>query len=403
MRYNRRGSDCLTMIGSRGAGDSTLVQLREVLMNRRNFLMGSSAAALGSMSPLLTSSLIGRTGAGTQDVANKSKVAVKSVEELVTRETRIAIRRGLDRLAQKQNTEGRAKGAFGNAGYSAGVAVTALSGLAFLCSGSTPFSGKYAANIRACTEFILRNCRDSGYIAEGNQARKVSNMYGHGYGMLYLSQIYGMSRRSAVEEKLANAVKLTCKIQNRLGGWRYQPVANDADLSITICQVMALRAAHSAGMQVSNEVREKTVKYVESCQNPDGSFHYTERGGRTTVALTAAGVVSFYSAGIYEGPKIDKALKWLYDHRPGKARGQVVSPMNYYYAHYYAVQAMWHAQIQHPEYWNAWYPLIRDELLGKRSANSDTWPDQKVGPEFGTAMSCIILQIPFNFVPVFSP
>ena len=30
MRYNRRGSDCLTAIGSRGAGASTLDQLREV-------------------------------------------------------------------------------------------------------------------------------------------------------------------------------------------------------------------------------------------------------------------------------------------------------------------------------------------------------------------------------------
>ena len=381
----------------------TFDQLCEVSMNRRKFLVGSSLAAAGSMSSSFASPLFAGVGIRKQDDAVGPKVTLKSVGELVTGDTRKAISRGLERLAQKQVTGGRGSGAFGTGGYAGGVAVTALSGLAFLCSGSTPVSGRYASNIRACTEFILRNCRDSGYIAENDQTRKFSNMYGHGYAMLYLSQIYGMSRRSAVEKKLATAVKMTCKIQNRLGGWRYQPVVQDADLSITICQVMALRAAHNAGMQVSNEVREKTIKYVESCQNPDGSFHYTERGGRTTVALTAAGVVSFYSAGIYEGPKIDKALKWLYDHRPGKARGQVVSPMNYYYAHYYAVQAMWHAQIQRPDYWNAWYPLIRDELLEKRSASDNTWPDQKVGPEFGTAMACIILQIPFNYVPVFAP
>jgi hypothetical protein len=77
--------------------------------------------------------------------------------------------------------------------------------------------------------------------------------------------------------------------------------------------------------------------------------------------------------------------------------------MNYYYAHYYAVQAMWHAQLQSPEYWNTWYPLIRDELLGKRNKHDGSWPDPRVGPEFGTAMSCIILQIPFNYVPVFAP
>lgn len=331
------------------------------------------------------------------------KERIKSVDELVSIKTRGVISQGLRYLASNQIGEGRSKGAFGTTGYAAGVAVTALSGLAFLCSGSTPVSGPYRANIRACTDFILRNVRESGYIAENDATKRFSNMYGHGYAMLYLSQVYGMSKRVEMEKKLANAVKMTCKIQNRLGGWRYQPVIRDADLSITICQVMALRAAHSAGFQVPNEVREKTVSYVDSCQNPDGSFHYTERGGRTTLALTAAGVVSYYSAGIYEGPKVEKALKWIFDHRPGKASGQTVSPMNYYYAHYYAVQAMWHAQLQNPHYWNTWYPLIRDELIEERRSRDGTWPDARVGPEFGTAMSCIILQIPFNYVPVFSP
>ncbi len=369
-------------------------------MNRRKFLAGSSALALGTMA---TSGASGSLLLQQDQQVDKSKEAIKSVDEMITGETRNAIEIGLERLAAKQRKEGRGKGSFGNAGYAAGVAVTALSGLAFLCSGSTPFSGKYSSNIKACTQFVLDSVRESGYISEPNGTQKFSNMYGHGYAMLYLSQIYGMSKRSSVEEKLTSAVKMTCEIQNNLGGWRYQPVKRNADLSITICQIMALRAAHNAGIEVSNEVREKTIKYVESCQNPDGSFHYTERGGRTTVALTAAGVVSFYSAGIYDGPKVSKALKWLFDHRPGKARGQVVSPMNYYYAHYYAVQAMWHAQLQSPHYWNAWYPLIREELLSKRNDADGTWPDARVGSEFGTAMSCIILQIPYNYVPVFSP
>lgn len=365
-------------------------------MDRRKFLKGTTLATLGYLGPTEATKLF-----SAEFVQENERV--KSADELVTRKTRSAISQGLRYLASNQVSQGRLKGALGSQGYAAGVAVTALAGLAFLCSGSTPVSGPFAANIKLCTDYILRNVRASGYIAENDSTRRFSNMYGHGYAMLYLSQIYGMSKRSELEEKLSSAVKLTCSIQNRLGGWRYQPVANDADLSITICQVMALRAAHSAGMQVADEVRSKTVNYVESCQNPDGSFHYTERGGRTTLALTAAGVVSYYSAGIYEGEKVEKALQWIFDHRPGKARGQTVSPMNYYYAHYYAIQAMWHAQLKNPQYWNAWYPLIRDELMNQKRSPDGTWPDQRVGSEFGTAMSCIILQIPFNYVPVFSP
>ena len=33
---------------------------------------------------------------------------------------------------------------------------------------------------------------------------------------------------------------------------------------------------------------------------------------------------------------------------------------HYFYGHYYAVQAMWQAG---SDYWDRWYPAIRDELL----------------------------------------
>jgi hypothetical protein len=64
---------------------------------------------------------------------------------------------------------------------------------------------------------------------------------------------------------------------------------------------------------------------------------------------------------------------------------------------------MWHAQQQHPDYWNAWYPAIRDELIDKKRSSNGSWPDARVGSEFGTAMATIILQIPFNYVPIFTP
>jgi len=325
---------------------------------------------------------------------------VKPVEELVTPKTVTAIERGLRFLANRQLTSGPFAGAFGTSGYASGPAVTGLAGLAFMCNGSTPFDGPYQANLRRCTEYMLKHTSDKGYItAQGNQQ---SNMYGHGYGMLYLSQVFGMDGSREVEDKLRMAVDMTCKVQNNKGGWRYQPAEQEGDLSITICQIMALRAAHDAGMFVSEEVRDKTLDYVYKSQKKDGSFQYMLRGGRVSLALTAAGVVSLYSAGIYEGEKVEKALKWIYDRKPtGRGGGPEVSPMNYYYAHYYAVQAMWHAQMQHPDYWNGWYPAIREELLGK--SRDGIWDDQRVCREFATAMCCIILQIPYNFVPVFSP
>ena len=271
-----------------------------------------------------------------------------------------------------------------------------------MCSGSSPLDGEYSSQIKQCTEYVLKNVRDTGYIAQRTEQRS-SNMYGHGCAMLFLSQVYGMGLNKRVKEELDKAIKMTCEIQNHEGGWRYQPVKRDADLSITVCQIMALRAAHSAGFEVPNEVREKTMKYVEDCQNKSGSFNYTRRGGRQTVALAAAGIVSYYSAGVYDGERVEKGLKWIFDRRPGKVDARTVSPMNYYYAHYYAVQAMWHAQLLSPHYWNEWFPAIRDELIDQKMGRDGVWQDARVGPEFATAMSCIILQIPFNYLPVFSP
>ena len=99
-------------------------------------------------------------------------------------------------------------------------------------------------------------------------------MYGHGFATLYLAEVYGMSPRDDLREKLARAVELIVRTQNAEGGWRYQPRPEDADISVTICQVMALRAARNAGLRVPRETIDRCVDYVKRSQNADGGFRY---------------------------------------------------------------------------------------------------------------------------------
>src|SRR5205823_4279568 len=72
-------------------------------------------------------------------------------------------------------------------------------------------------------------------------------MYGHGFATLFLAEVSGMVPDKAVAKQvhdtLRRAVQCILNSQNGEGGWRYQPVGRDADLSVTICQIMALRAA----------------------------------------------------------------------------------------------------------------------------------------------------------------
>ncbi len=354
--------------------------------NRRRFLAAGAAMGLGCAA--WPSKLF------AQRIDSPSE---STPDELVTEETQHAIDRGLAYLAHRQIVSGRQKGAFGTGGYSGGVAVCGLSGLAFMCGGSSPGQGPYGKNVDHCVDFLVENTADTGYI---NSPGNADNMYGHGFATLFLAEAYGMGlhtdREAKVGDALRRAVKLIIETQNDYGGWRYQPIKSDADLSITICQIMALRGARDAGIHVPDETRAKCIEYVKKSQNTDGGFRYTIGGGGSTFPLTAAGIVSLYSAGIYDGEPIEKGLAHLKRYMPGKGSGET---SYYFYAHYYAVQAMWHAG---GDNWEQWYTAIRDTLLSKQNSDG-SWTDSQVGPEFGTAMACIILQMPYNYVPVFAP
>ena len=220
-------------------------------------------------------------------------------------------------------------------------------------------------------------------------------MYEHGFATLFLAELYGMSPDDALRDKLSRAIRLIISTQNKEGGWRYEPRPADADISVTICQVMALRAAKNAGLHVPNETIERCVDYVKRCQNADGGFMYmATAGGPSRFPRSAAGVVALYSAGIYEGDEITRGLEYLNQHVP-KVEGQIADPHELY-GQYYAVQAMWHAGGKH---WDQWYPAIRDFLLAKQRPDG-AWNDP-IAAEYGTAVACIVLQMPNNYLPIF--
>ncbi len=356
-------------------------------INRRKF----NRLALGASFGAATGLALWNQPLAARD--RKASPNEKSPDELVNPAAKRAVEKGLAYLQRTQVKTGRNRGAFANASMASGVATCSLSGLAFMCGGHVPGEGKFGKSVDMCVEYILKNVRETGFI-EVRSAGVNENMYGHGFSMLFLSQAYGMTQRPEIGEKLRKAVKLTCETQNNQGGWRYQPRKSDADLSITVCQIMGLRGARDAGIDVPDEVRTKCIDYVKNSQNKNGSFRYTMQGGHTTFAMTAAGVTSLYSSGIYEGEAIEKAIKYLSKSKPsGGGQGA-----HFFYGNYYAVQAMWHAGGEH---WNTWYPAIRDNLLKKQNADG-SWQSSAAGAQYGTAMACIILQIPFNYLPVFS-
>jgi hypothetical protein len=244
--------------------------------------------------------------------------------------------------------------------------------------------------------YVMENTSPSGFIAVVS-ASTHGPMYSHGFGTLFLAEAYGMTHRPEIREKLQKAVRLIIDSQNNEGGWRYQPVKRDADISVTICQINALRAARNAGLYVPKDTVDACIGYVKKSQNADGGFRYMLQGGSTSeFPRSAAGVVALQSAGEYDSKEVRDGIAYLRHFgqapRPGRQRNN-----HYFYGQYYAAQAMW---IQGGEAWGEWYPAIREELL-RRQLSSGSWPDASVCAEYGTAMALIVLQIPNDYLPIF--
>jgi len=314
------------------------------------------------------------------------------VRNYITPKTQKAIDRGLEFLAASQHDDG----SFGSgSAYPRNVAVTALSGMAFLSAGSTPGRGRYGKHVDQAVSFIVASAKPSGYIISSDSASH-GPLYGHGFATLFLAEVYGMSRNKSVHQVLKKAVKLIVNSQNKEGGWRYYPESKDADISVTVCLVMALRAARNCGIFVPKNTIDRCIAYVKRSQNPDGGFRYqVTRKGESRFPLSAAGIVALYSSGQYKGKEIQRSLQYLLKFQP---RGDIFHyEIHYFYGHYYAVQAMWHAG---ENYWKRWYPSIRSELL-RRQLNNGSWPDTSICNEYGTAMACIVLQMPNDSVPIF--
>lgn len=306
----------------------------------------------------------------------------------LTPETVEIIQGGLKWLASQQ----RPNGAFGASDESTeSVGVTALAGMAFLSAGNVPGSGEYADVVTKALDYILGCSQQNGYLFD-SQGTSRGPMYGHGFGTMFLAELYGMSPRPDLGPKLDRAVELIIATQNKEGGWRYYPVPDEADISVTVCQVMALRAARNSGIGVPKEVIDRAVAYLKECQNSNGGFRYRRFDpAESKLARTAAAVAAMYSAGISDEPGLRRGLDFVEKELKSRHDRDY-----YFYAQYYAGQVAWQAG---GEYWETCFPILRDDLT--EQALDGHWQDRSVGDEYATAMALIVLQLPYDLVPIF--
>ena len=340
-----------------------------------------------SVSPL-GGSLLVLLLCSTSARAQPSTTADPLTEIKVVERVTSSVDRSLEYLAAKQRPDG---------GWHNNHAVNAVALLAFLGRGHTPGRGPYRDVLERGKGYILATANPmTGYLS-------FSSMYEHGMATLALSEMYGMDPDPKLEEALRKAVDLIVKAQSPSGGWRYNPHPGDQDLSVTVMQIVALRAANNAEIHVPAPTIEKAIAYVRTCASKDGGFAYTAGGGAGP-QTTAAGILSLQLLGKYDDPNIPKALDAL--KKVPIVWGQ--GPQYFYYFHYYAIQASYQTGGAH---WNEWHPKVRELLLGKQT-NDGSWDvppgtseanEGVVGPNriYWTSMATLILEIYMHFLPAY--
>ncbi len=345
------------------------------------------------------------------------------VTVVVTPEHAQAVDRGLAWLAEHQEEDGSWIAKIGyklNNDYNhlhadkGHVGVTALAGMAFLAGGHLPGRGEYGEVVERALGYVLSAVQQDGYITAND-----TRMYSHAFSALFLAEIYGMTHRQDIKASLQRAMDFIVQSQNEEGGWRYVPYARESDMSIVVCQVLALRSARNIGIRVPKSTIDRAARYVvdsavteESIsrhyrgsirfQNEAGSFHYQKQdGSRSSFPITAAGVTALYGAGVYSDESIEDGIRYLrgqladFQRRNGR-RGS--GHYFFWYGHYYGVQAMYTAG---GDGWLDYFTTVRDEILAMQNEDGSFPNGVGPGPAFGTAMGVLILEIPYRFLPIF--
>ncbi len=293
-----------------------------------------------------------------------------------------AVEHGLAFLAARQADDG----SYGSEVYRGHVAVTAFVSRAMMASGSKPGEGPYGERLSKSLTYLRGRVQENGLITS-KDANEPAPMYGHAFALMFLAECQkgGLKFKNDIKEKIERAVKLIVESQNKEGGWRYLHKPGDADLSVTVTQLMALAAARDAGVDVSKEVIDRAIDYVKKSQNSDGGFRYLLQGGTSGFARSSAAVTALYRAGAGDCEEVRKGSEYVAQFPAGETIGQ--PEVFYFYGHYYAAQVMSHANQAD---WDRWSAAVRDRLL-EQQGKDGSWPDT-ASVDLGTAMACLTLQ-----------
>ena len=293
--------------------------------------------------------------------------------------------------------------------------MTSLAIMAMASVGIQPADPDDRGNaMRRALEFVLQSDRqdDKGYYGRKDGSR----MYGHGITTLMLTEMLGMGvndeQDQQLHERCQKAIDLILSAQKEKkpvtarGGWRYTPNARDADLSVSVWQLMSLRSAKNDGLQVPASAIRDAIEYLkrsysapldrDGLPTAKGGFCYEPGRRHATFTMTAAGLLAMQVCGEYESPLVKGAADWLLEHPP-RWKERFCMYGTYYYA-----QGMYQRGGEHAK--TAAQRV--QELLLQNQSGDGSWEarngeEKNAGKVYCTAMAVLSLSVKYHYLPIY--
>jgi hypothetical protein len=320
-----------------------------------------------------------------------------------TKESEAAVARGLQWLIRHQQTDGRwmldDPRFTRERGVANDIAGTAFGLLPLLGAGKTHKPAKdnpFDKPIEKALRFLLnRQDKRTGYFGGG--------MYAHGLASIVICEAYGLTQDSNLRRPAQMAITYIVNAQHDAGGWRYNP-GQPGDTSVFGWQVMALKSAQIAGLDVPELTMKKAQNFLDSVCAQDGDEGYGYTGVGSTPTLSAVGLLCRQYLQSW-GPQNLRMIKGVENHI--KANGPRTHDM--YYS-YYATQVMHHFGGQS---WTTWNDKMREGLIAEQDKGngpmSGSWTSigggqhiqNSGGRLMQTSLCLLTLEVYYRHLPLY--
>lgn len=341
-----------------------------------------------------------------------------------SKETEDAVDIGLEWLVRHQLDDGhwefnhlagnRRRGVTSGEGKAkSNMAATGLATLPFLARNYTHREGKYKKVVYAALTWMVKNQQRNGLLME-DQVSGHYTFYTHGLAAITICEAYALTKDPFLEKPARDAIQFLISQQNAKGGWRYTIGDGDCDTSVLGWQLMALKSALMAGIDVPSSVFDKCKGFLESVRQGGSTreqFGYTLDNGKIATVNyqcdTAIGHLCYQYMGLQrrDDPMVQAGVDFML------ATPVSMQSRNAYYW-YYATQVI--HNVQGPK-WDQWNRQMKRVLLESQNKDKesidhgswdplkpskDAWGEQG-GRHMVTCLHILCLEIYYRYLPIF--